>query len=183
MSNNRTVAISGRSGCGNTTVSTLVAEELGFRMINYTFRSLADDLGISFEELCRRAEQDDSYDRMLDSRQVELAQEGDCVLGSRLAIWLLKDPGLTVYLNASLHTRAERIMNREGNDFHRKLEETRDRDRRDTARYRRIYGIDTTDYSFADLVIDTDHCDQYEAASMIADAWREKFRSLHAPGK
>ncbi len=175
MSNSRRIiAISGKSGCGNTTVSALAAEQLGFVMINYTFRSLADDLGISFEELAERAQQDDRYDRMLDDRQVSLARSGNCVLGSRLAIWLVPDAALTVYLDASLETRAARIMKREGNDLLRKLEETKARDLRDSERYLRIYGIDTSDYRWADLVIDTDRCDQFEAASQIVSAYRER---------
>lgn len=35
------IAISGRSGCGNTTVSTLLAQKLGVKLINFTFRQLA----------------------------------------------------------------------------------------------------------------------------------------------
>ncbi len=181
MSNRRAIAISGKSGCGNTTVSSLVAGELSFTMINYTFRTLAKDLGLTFEQLCRRAEEDDSYDRMLDQRQVELASAQDCVLGSRLAIWLLEDADLKVYLYASQETRAQRIMNREGSTLEEKLQETIERDRRDTERYKRIYGIDTREYQFADLLIDTDVCDQYEAARRIVEAFKEKLLSL-VPG-
>lgn len=74
MSNKIKIAISGKSGCGNSTVSRMVAERLGLEVINYTFRNMAEDLGISFEELRRRAEKDDSMDRQLDARQVELAK-------------------------------------------------------------------------------------------------------------
>ncbi|MDR1566822.1 MAG: cytidylate kinase, partial [Treponema sp.] len=35
------IAVSGKSGCGNTTVSRLVADALDLRFINFTFRSLA----------------------------------------------------------------------------------------------------------------------------------------------
>ncbi len=173
MSNN-TIAISGRSGCGNTTVSRLVAEVLGFEMINYTFRTLAEDLGLTFEELSGRAEEDDSYDKLLDRRQVELAGRGSCVLGSRLAVWLLEDADLKVYLKASPEVRARRIMKREGGSFEEKLEETLRRDERDERRYRRIYGIDTADLSIADLIIDTDHCDQHDAARMIIWAFEQR---------
>ncbi len=183
MLNSTIIAISGRSGCGNTTVSSLAAQQLGFTMINYTFRSLADDLGLTFQELSRLAELDDSYDRMLDRRQVELGRKGNCVLGSRLAVWLLEEAGLKVYLDASLETRAKRIMNREGDDYLQKLEETRDRDLRDARRYQRIYQIDTSDYSFVDLVIDTDTCDQYEAADRIVREYTSRYGSLHSGPK
>ena len=35
------IAISGKSGCGNTTVSSLLAERLGVKLFNFTFRQLA----------------------------------------------------------------------------------------------------------------------------------------------
>ena len=45
------IAISGKSGCGNSTVSRLVAAKLGIRMVNYTFKDLARDKGMSLEEI------------------------------------------------------------------------------------------------------------------------------------
>ena len=45
------VAISGKSGCGNTTVSSRLAESLQVTLINYTFRNLAKELGISLVEI------------------------------------------------------------------------------------------------------------------------------------
>ena len=51
-------------------------------------------------------EPDYSYDRALDARQVELAREADCVIGSRLAMWLLPDADLRVFLAGSLEVRA-----------------------------------------------------------------------------
>ena len=112
----RIIAISGKSGCGNTTVSGILARKLGIRLINYTFRSLAVDRGMAFEDLLEEAEKDFSYDRAVDMKQVELAQEADCVVGSRLALWLLGDAALKVYLWASAPVRASRIHNREGRD-------------------------------------------------------------------
>jgi len=161
------IAISGKSGCGNTTVSKLVAERLGIRWINYTFRMMAHDKGLRFSELCRLAEKDDAYDRELDRHQIELAQEGDCVLGSRLAIWLLKDADVKIFLDASEKVRSERIYSREGGDCKQKFLETRERDKADSARYRRIYGIDNTDTSAADLIIDTERYTTDEIAEII----------------
>lgn len=161
------IAISGKSGCGNTSTSTVVAERLGFRMINYTFRSMAEESGLSFAEFCALAEKDDSYDIALDKKQVELASEGDCVLGSRLAVWMLKDADLKVFLYASDEVRAKRIRKREQRDLQEVIEETKTRDARDTARYKRIYGIDNDDFAFVDLLIDTDGLDQYQVADLI----------------
>ncbi len=47
------IAISGKSGCGNTTVSTLVADRMNYKMINFTFRTLAKEKGIEFWQFCK----------------------------------------------------------------------------------------------------------------------------------
>jgi CMP/dCMP kinase len=169
MSSSVTIAISGKSGCGNSTVSRIVAERLGLTLVNYTFRSVAEERGIEFDEICRLAESDDGYDRLVDRRQVELAAEGNCVLGSRLAIWLLERADLKVYLDASLPVRAERISRREGRDYDETLRVTRLRDERDRARYRRLYGFDVDEYAFADLVVDASASTQYEIADLIIE--------------
>ncbi|MDA8424496.1 MAG: cytidylate kinase family protein [Treponema sp.] len=156
------VAISGKSGCGNTTVSRLLAERLGLRLVNYTFRNIAAERGVGLAGIIESAKSDDWFDLHVDRRQVELAHEGDCVIGSRLAIWKLPDATIRVYLTASEEVRAERIWSRrqgdgpERGDRETVLAFTRERDDQDHARYRRLYSIDNNDYSFADLVINTE---------------------------
>jgi len=170
------VAISGKSGCGNTTVSRLVAAALGLRVVNYTFKNLAEERGMSFEEVCLLAESDPQYDLAVDRRQVQLAEEGGCVLGSRLAIWLLKGSAFTVYLEASLEVRAGRIAKREGKPLLEALRETETRDRRDHDRYARLYGYDVDSYRFAALVVDAERNGQDEVARHIV----ERAHRFHA---
>jgi cytidylate kinase len=168
------IAISGKSGCGNSTVSRLVAERLGLRLINYTFKNLARDSGMSFEELARKAEMDPQYDHTIDRMQIDLARMGGCVLGSRLAIWLLWDTALTVYLKASLEARAARIAHREGGDLAAALALTDARDKRDHDRFKRLYGYDVDRYDFAAYIVDTENLDQEEVAGLIVDFARRK---------
>jgi cytidylate kinase len=162
------IAVSGRSGCGNTTISKTVAESLGLRFINFTFRSLAQERGLDLKTVLELAANDDFWDKEVDTRQVALArEEGGCVLGSRLAIWMLKEADLKIYLNAKAQTRARRIVNREGGDIDEVAAFTSERDFQDHSRYFRIYGIDTNDYSFVDLVIETDDLLPGEIADLI----------------
>ncbi|MDD4083704.1 MAG: cytidylate kinase family protein, partial [Sphaerochaetaceae bacterium] len=96
-------------------------------------------------------------DKELDRRQVEMALgEKDCVLGSRLAIWMLKDADLKVYLIASDEVRAKRVFEREGGNIEDIMKQTSLRDESDSNRYLKIYNIDNSDTNFADLVIDTE---------------------------
>jgi cytidylate kinase len=168
------IAISGKSGCGNTTVSRLVAEKLGLRVINYTFKNLARDSGMSFEELALKAETDPQYDHTIDRMQVDLALMGGCVLGSRLAIWLLRDSALTVYLKASVEVRASRIAHREGGDLSAVLARTAVRDKRDHDRYKRLYGYDIDQFDFASLIVDTEKLNQEEVAKLIVNFARRR---------
>lgn len=165
------IAISGKSGCGNTTVSKLVAGMLGREFINYTFRKLAEEKEKSLAEILSLAENDASWDRLLDSRQVELAHRQDCVIGSRLAMWLLPDAVLRVYLKASPSVRVDRIHAREGGSKDEIARFTVERDIQDHRRYMETYGIDTDDVSCAHLVIDTERWDAGQIARIIAEAF------------
>ncbi|MDR1126683.1 MAG: AAA family ATPase [Treponema sp.] len=161
------IAISGKSGCGNTTVSRLVADKLGIKFINFTFRSLAQERGLDLREALDLAEKDDAWDKEIDSRQVSLALEGSCVLGSRLAIWMLPQADLKVYLKASPEARAGRIVKREGGILEEVVRFTAERDSRDRERYLKLYNIDNDVFGFADLVIDTDKLSPEDIAELI----------------
>jgi CMP/dCMP kinase len=164
------IAISGRSGCGNTTVSRMVAEKLNLKFINFTFRSLAEEKNTTLKNILELAGKDDSIDKEVDERQTKLAAEsGGCVLGSRLAVWILKEADLKVYLDAEPHIRASRIVTREGGKLDEVAAFTAERDKRDHDRYLRLYGIDTDDYKFVDLVIDAGSYTAEQIMDMIVE--------------
>ena len=170
------IAISGKSGCGNTTVSRLVADSLGIGFINFTFRSLAQERGLTLEEVLALAAADDFWDREVDTRQVAMAREnGGCVLGSRLAIWMLPEADIKVFLTASPEIRAKRIQGREGESLNDVAKFTASRDRLDHERYLRIYNINNDEYSFADLIIDTDNITPAEITELIIDKLTKKL--------
>ncbi|MCL2008437.1 MAG: AAA family ATPase [Treponema sp.] len=181
MSNNKNIknakiAISGKSGCGNTTVSRLVADTLDLRFVNYTFRTLAQERGLSLKQILELAKTDDSWDKEVDKHQVELAmKEGGCVLGSRLAIWIMPDADLRVYLAAGPEVRAKRIQSREGGGLDGIAEYTAMRDMQDKERYLKIYDINNDDYSFADLIINTDNVQPTEIAEMIINELNKRL--------
>ena len=75
------IAISGKSGCGNTTVSTLLAEKLGVSLINYTFRQLAAEKGMTLKEVIESAKTDDSYDRWSWQRKSRASSEAASQFG------------------------------------------------------------------------------------------------------
>lgn len=174
IENELRVAISGKSGCGNTTVSTLLSKELDINLVNYTFRQLGAEKNMTLAEVIQNAKNDDFYDKYVDKHQVELARERSCVLGSRLAIWMLEEADLKVYLYASDETRALRVYKREGGDIQKIKEFTAMRDREDTSRYMKFYNIDNNNYKFVDLIIDTNENTPEQIVSIIINKLIEK---------
>jgi cytidylate kinase len=173
------IAVSGKSGCGDTTISRLVSEKLELAFINFTFRSLAEEKGLTLNEVIAKAAEEDWWDLEVDRRQVEMARKAEgCVLGSRLAVWMLKEADLKVYLKANPETRAKRIVRREGGLLEDVAALTRERDRQDSERYRRIYQIDNDDYAFVDLTVDTDMLGIEEIAGIIIETANQRI--LHA---
>ncbi|WP_288906851.1 (d)CMP kinase [uncultured Treponema sp.] len=168
------IAVSGKSGCGNTTVSTLLSQALGVTLINYTFRQLAAEKGMTLAQVIESAKTDDSYDMYVDSHQVELAKKEPCVLGSRLAIWMLKEADLKVYLYASDEVRANRVFTREGGDLKQIKEFTAMRDSEDSRRYKKLYNIDNNAYSFADVIIDTSKYTPEQIVRQILDELKKR---------
>lgn len=168
------IAVSGKSGCGNTTVSGLLSKKLGITLVNYTFRQLAAEKGMTLAQVIEEAKNNDFYDKYVDKHQVELALKESCVLGSRLAIWMLKEANLKVYLFADDETRALRIFNREGGDLQKIKDFTAMRDSQDTFRYKKFYGINNNDYSFADLIIDVNSKTAEEIVQIIIEKLSEK---------
>jgi cytidylate kinase len=151
-----------------------LSEKLGIKLINYTFRQLAQEKNMTLAQVIEAAKNDDSYDKYVDNHQVELAMKESCVLGSRLAIWMLKDADLKVYLFASDETRASRVFNREGGDIEQIKAFTAMRDSEDTRRYKEFYNIDNNNYDFVDLFIDVNTKTPDQIVQEILDKLEEK---------
>ena len=174
MKNNIKIAVSGKSGCGNTTICKMLAATLDLPIINFTFRSLAEEQGLDLQAVLKLAANDDFWDKEVDTRQIKLARESEgCVIGSRLAVWMLKDADLKIYLTATPEVRAKRIAKREGGSLEDIAHFTAERDRQDHARYLRIYNIDTDKYDFVDMIIDTNDTPPQEIADKIMEKVRE----------
>jgi cytidylate kinase len=78
------------------------------------------------------------------------------VIESRLAGWLAgENANIRIWLDAPIDIRANRIANREDEEIDQILKETIERETSEKHRYEEYYGIDFSDLSIYDLVIDT----------------------------
>jgi CMP/dCMP kinase len=178
------IAISSLSGCGNTTVSRLVAKNLQLNFINYTFRNLAKDLKIPFERIQKDSLKTTQYDYDVDRRQMNIiSATPNCVVGSRLAVWLdderleekigIRAPlfDFKVWIYAPLKERAKRISGREKKTFSRVLKETMFRDEENAQRYLSLYGLKVEEFPRAvDLTVNTERFTADQVAELIIAA-------------
>ena len=153
------ITVSGPAGSGKSTFAAALADELGYEHVSGgdIFRSLADERGVSLVEFNRLAEEDDQVDRELDARLREVGREREnVILESRLAGWMAGDyADLRVWLDAPLDVRAARVADREEKSVETAREETKARSESEASRYEAYYGIDISDLSIYDLVVNT----------------------------
>ncbi|MBV8586999.1 MAG: cytidylate kinase family protein [Verrucomicrobia bacterium] len=168
------IAVSSLSGCGNTTATHNVGETLDLQVVNYTFRDLATDLELTFEDIQAQAEQSRVFDYLTDLKLIRASLQPKVIVGSRLAAWLV-DADLRVWLQASLETRAKRIFRREPDrypSYEAVLYRTLQRDEQNRKRYLQLYGIDINDRSDFDIIINTEKLTAEQVSSLIVAAAR-----------
>lgn len=152
------IVVSGPPGSGKSTYARLLARDLGLRYVTtgMIFREMARRLGVSLEELSRRAERDPGIDLAIDRATLEEAAKGGVVIDSHLAAWVLQGiADVIVYVTAPLPVRVARIASREGRDPGEVLGETLAREESQWERFHAYYGYDTSSLPPADLVVDT----------------------------
>jgi CMP/dCMP kinase len=151
-----------------------VGRTLDLKVVNYTFRDLAADIGVSFEEIHDRSQQNRTFDYLTDLNQIRLSLQPKVVVGSRLAAWLV-NADLRVWLQASLEERAKRIFRREvgkGLTYESVLYRTLQRDEQNRKRYLQLYGLDSNDRSDFDIIINTEKLTAEQVSSLIIAAAR-----------
>ena len=142
-------------------------------------RSIANERGITLNELQVIAEKDKSVDDEIDERQKRLGQqEKDFVFEGRLGYHFIPD-SYKAYLKTNTETAAERIIQsmQEENEERKKEGLTKDKDeiikslerRRESEkkRYQDYYGIDYEDEENYDLIIDTSRITAEEVANIL----------------
>jgi cytidylate kinase len=153
------ITISGPIGSGKSTVAARLADALSMEHVSGgdIFRELAAERGYTPLEFNKLAEEDDQIDRDLDRRQREIATNRDnLVLESRLAGWMAGDlADLKCWFDAPEAVRAQRVAEREDQDFDTAHSEMRARAASEAKRYQAYYGIDFEDRSIYDLALNT----------------------------
>ena len=175
------IAISGPPGSGKTTVSEIVADRLGYKLVlvGQIFRQMADERKMSLDTFGRYAEEDETIDKELDSRMISMARsEEDIVIEGRLTGALMRRSDIeafTVHVDAAEDVRCLRIAKREGKQVDQVLKEMRTRERSESKRYLAYYGIDISNKMIYDLWIDSSAKSAEEVADAVIDEVRKRL--------
>ena len=154
------VTIGGLPGSGTTTACRLLEKELPVKSVyaGEIFRQLAKEHGMDLASFSRWCEDNPKIDRELDDRVLEHLAKGEVIVEARLSGWIARKhdlPAFKVWLTAPVEVRAQRISKREEKDIKQTVREMQEREFSESKRYRDLYGVDLSDLSFYDLVIDT----------------------------
>ena len=171
------ITITGLAGVGTSTAGKLLAEKLGYEFMSggNIFRSYADELNISLNELETKAIDDDSFDLELDQRQKKYGESHDSfVFESRLGYYFISD-SVKIKFTCEFNERIRRIGEREEREIDEVTRLTLEREEAIRVRYKDLYDIDNfiDDKNF-DLIIDTTDISPEEIAMKIINFIEEK---------
>ncbi len=164
------VCISGMAGTGKSTLAKKLAEKYGLKYYSGgdALKELAasegydsssngwweSPEGLSFLE---KREQNHEFDKAVDKKLLEYAQQGQVLLDSWTMPWLLKT-GFKIWLIASVKKRAERIAERDKLSIEEASQVLKEKETKTKAIYKKLYGFTLgEDLHPFDLVLDTDN--------------------------
>ena len=174
------ICISGMAGTGKSTLTKKLAEKFGLKCYSGgdALKELAATEGYdvarrgwweSTEGLTFLNERlkDPKFDKAVDAKLLEYAQQGNVLLDSWTMPWLLKD-GFKIWLLASLDKRAARVAVRDKISVEEAFKVLEEKEGRTKAIYKELYGFSLgEDLSPFDLVLDTDNLTAQEVFEVL----------------
>ena len=179
------VCISGMAGTGKSTLAKKLAEKYGLRYHSGgdALKALAAEEGYDSSSrgwwespeglgFLEKRENDLKFDKAVDDKLLEYAQQGGVLLDSWTMPWLLKG-GFKIWLMASVDKRAERIAERDKLSTEEALQVLKEKEARTKSIYRKLYGFTLgEDLKPFNLVLDTDNLNAsevFQALCMVMD--------------
>jgi len=158
------------AGTGKSTLSKKLAEK--YNLMYYSggdaLKTLAKDEGYDVSEegwwesptglkFLKERLNDPKFDKAVDNKLLEYANQGNVLLDSWTMPWLL-DGGFKIWLQASIEKRAARVAARDRMTIQQAFEVLEEKETRTKAIYKALYGfVLGEDLAPFDLVLDTDN--------------------------
>ena len=174
------ICISGMAGTGKSTLSKKLAEKYNLQCYSGgdALKELAKAEGYdvscqgwweSLEGLNFLKERviDPKFDKAVDAKFLEYAQQGNVLLDSWTMPWLLKE-GFKIWLMASIEKRATRVAERDKITVNEAFKVLEEKESRTKAIYKKLYGfVLGEDFAPFDLVLDTDNLNAQEVFDVL----------------
>jgi len=175
------VCVCGMAGCGKSTLAKRLAKKYRLKYLSggNALKALALELGYKpggrgwweTEEGRRFLQQrmgNPDFDKRVDEKLIEWAEQGNVVFDSWTMPWLLKD-GFKIWLEASPKVRVKRIAKRDGISPEKAMEALREKDKKTQVIYKNLYGFDLgEDLSPFHLILDVNELNAEEVFRVIS---------------
>ena len=179
------ISITGTLGSGKSSTAKLVAEKLGYKHYSAGdfFRNIGLKLGISVNEVSKRAETDFEIDKMTDDEVRKVGRMDKIVIDSRLAFHFIPE-SFKVYLDLPPEIAKERILdNIKENSLRKQSEQSENAEEiykriiqrleSERKRYKEYYGVIHTDTGNYDLIIDTNKNNLEEVVNIVIAKYKD----------
>jgi CMP/dCMP kinase len=174
------ICISGMAGTGKSTLSKKLAEKYGLKYFSGgdVLKDLAKNEGYDVSvrgwwespeglKFLNERINDAKFDKAVDDKLLEYAQQDDVLLDSWTMPWLLKE-GFKIWLDASFEKRAARVAVRDGMTESQAREVLKEKESRTKAIYRELYGFGLgEDFKPFDFILDTDNLSENEVFEVL----------------
>ena len=185
------ICISGMAGTGKSTLSKKLAEKYGLRYFSGgdVLKELAKQEGYDVSvqgwwespqglKFLNERINDPKFDKAVDDKLLEYAQQGNVLLDSWTMPWLLKE-GFKIWLEASFEKRAARVAVRDGMTTAEAFVVLQEKEARTKAIYKALYGfILGEDFKPFDFVLDTDNLSADEVFVVLCKVIDNVFLSV-----
>ena len=184
MEKKEIITICGGLGSGKSSTAKMVASKLGFEHFSSGdfFRQVGLELGLSINELNKKAETDPSIDIKTDEKLRDMNNRSKVVIDSRTAYhWIPQS--FKVYLDLPVDIAKQRILNsikenklRQQSEQSNTVEEVYtkmiERFESEQKRYWDLYKINNKDMSNFDLVVDTNKNNLEQVVEIVIVAYK-----------
>jgi len=185
------ICISGMAGTGKSTLSKKLAEKYGLRYFSGgdVLKELANQEGYDVSvqgwwestqglKFLNERINDPKFDKAVDDKLLEYANQGNVLLDSWTMPWLLKE-GFKIWLEAAFEKRAARVAVRDGMTAAEAFGVLQEKEARTKAIYKALYGfVLGEDFKPFDFVLDTDNLSADEVFVVLCKVIDNVFLSV-----